>query len=67
MDEQQNNLNLFLKELGELTKKYNITIDGCGCCGSPYLIDISDDSDVNYIGDNLYFDKDNNIYTVNNN
>lgn len=27
----------FLKELSELSKKYNIYIGGCGCCGSPYL------------------------------
>lgn len=28
---------LFLSELTELSKKYNIYIDGCGCCNSPYL------------------------------
>lgn len=27
----------FLTELGELSKKYGIIIGGCGCCGSPYL------------------------------
>ena len=27
----------FLKELSELTIKYNIEIMGCGCCGSPSL------------------------------
>lgn len=27
----------FLKELAKLSEKYNIYIDGCGCCGSPYL------------------------------
>ena len=30
-------LNKFLMELTELTKKYDISIGGCGCCGSPYL------------------------------
>jgi hypothetical protein len=29
----------FLVELTELTKKYRIRIHGCGCCGSPYLED----------------------------
>ncbi len=29
---------LFLHELSELSKKYDIYIYGCGCCGSPYLI-----------------------------
>lgn len=27
----------FLTELGELSKRYGIEIGGCGCCGSPYL------------------------------
>lgn len=27
----------FLTELGELSKRYGIVIGGCGCCGSPYL------------------------------
>lgn len=27
----------FLVELAKLTKKYNVAIGGCGCCGSPYL------------------------------
>ena len=30
-------LNNFLIELTELTKKYDICIGGCGCCSSPYL------------------------------
>ncbi len=33
------NVNKFLQELTELSKKYNIYIGGCGCCGSPFLID----------------------------
>lgn len=35
-----NNLNEFLKELTELSRKYNIGIGGCGCCGSPFLYNI---------------------------
>jgi hypothetical protein len=27
----------FLKDLDELTRKHQIIIQGCGCCGSPYL------------------------------
>jgi len=27
----------FLEELAELSHKYGIVIEGCGCCGSPYL------------------------------
>jgi len=30
---------LFLKELTELSKKHKMYIGGCGCCGSPYVID----------------------------
>lgn len=27
----------FLRELTELSNKYGIMIDGCGCCGSPWI------------------------------
>ena len=30
----------FLSELTELSKKYKVVVSGCGCCGSPYLVDI---------------------------
>lgn len=44
--ETANKINLqgFLTELGELSKKYGIEIGGCGCCGSPYL---------DYMGENM--------------
>ena len=35
----------FLKELAELTQKYNIEIGGCGCCGSPYIYDFEREID----------------------
>lgn len=50
----------FLKELSELTKKYNIAISGCGCCGSPYI----DDFQEEFVGANLYFDKEKQIYEL---
>ena len=31
------NVDEFLKELSELTEKYQIFIGGCGCCDSPWL------------------------------
>ena len=37
--------NLFIKELEELTKKYDIEIWGCGCCSSPRLLDIKSGND----------------------
>lgn len=44
------NLKAFLKELSALTRKHKISISGCGCCGSPYLQEISDEdaSDAEY-------------------
>ena len=41
----------FVKELGELTKKYDIEIWGCGCCGSPILFDLKNEETA--ISDNL--------------
>lgn len=41
----------FLEGLRELTLKTGIAIAGCGCCGSPYLVEINKDSltdDVRY-------------------
>lgn len=35
-----NRLDEFLKELSELTKKYELEIGGCGCCGSPWINDL---------------------------
>ena len=29
----------FLADLTALTKKHGIEIAGCGCCGSPYLLE----------------------------
>ncbi len=31
-------LELFLEELTALTKKHNLIIGGCGCCGSPVIL-----------------------------
>lgn len=33
----------FLDELTELTRRYKITIGACGCCESPFLLDESRD------------------------
>ena len=43
-------LEKFLEELAELSNKYKFKIAGCGCCGSPYLIDDEDEYDVEDLG-----------------
>ncbi len=36
----------FLKELTKLSIKHGLFIDGCGCCGSPYICDIETGEEV---------------------
>lgn len=36
----------FLKELSSISKKYGLTIGGCGCCGSPFVTDVLTNNDV---------------------
>lgn len=45
----------FLVELTTLSQKYQIYIQGCGCCGSPWLYD---DKEQESIGDNLMYTED---------
>lgn len=52
-------LESFLKELSELTKKYNIKIDGCGCCGSPY---VTGDESFDY--STLFWNEETKQYTI---
>ena len=49
----------FLKELSELSKKHGLYIEGCGCCGSPIIVD--DDSTL---ATNLYYDSGEDKYKV---
>lgn len=37
----------FLEELSSLTMRYGIAIGGCGCCGSPYLMDRDGATEIN--------------------
>ena len=55
----------FLKELAELTKKYDIAIGGCGCCGSPYLDDLKT-NDIKPFGDCLSYNEKLEVYEVDN-
>ena len=48
----RDNIQMFLDELTKLSKKYNMEMWSCGCCGSPFLKDInSEERDGRYIGD----------------
>lgn len=47
-------LRAFLQELTALSDKYEMYIEGCGCCGSPWINDIQNNK--NY--DNLTYRKD---------
>jgi hypothetical protein len=29
----------FIKRVAELEREFGYVIDGCGCCGSPYILD----------------------------
>lgn len=40
---KQERSKLFLEELTQLSKKHRIAVNGCGCCGSPYLSDIPEE------------------------
>ena len=40
----------FLKELTELTQKHELAIGGCGCCGSPYIMDMRTNKDLSFKG-----------------
>lgn len=52
------NLELFLKELAELTKKYGLKIGGCGCCGSPWIQDF----EGRFVYDDLNYDEETEKY-----
>jgi hypothetical protein len=50
MTDEQNKYRQFLLELRELTNKHGLAIGGCGCCGSPFLDEITPDDRGGYIG-----------------
>lgn len=37
----------FLEKLNKLTLSCGIVIGGCGCCGSPYLLDRDGNTEIN--------------------
>lgn len=57
------NFECFLKELTNLTKRYKIAINGCGCCGSPWLYNIETGETIR---DDLTWDDDKEEYYFDN-
>ena len=53
MENTNENLEMFMKELAELTDKYGLSIGGCGCCGSPWIRDTKG----TVVADDLYYDR----------
>lgn len=49
----------FLKELSDLSMKYDLWIKGCGCCGSPWIYDHKNSTDC---AENLGIDTDDTYY-----
>lgn len=50
MTEEEVKERAFLLELRDLTRKYGISIEGCGCCDSPWLEhDINLDDQAGYV------------------
>lgn len=68
--DKKQNLEYFLSELGRISRETGITIHGCGCCGSPWLEGVPKEKepegywDRAEVRDNLAWDRDEKIYTV---
>ncbi len=52
-------LDEFLEKLSLLTKEYGISINGCGCCGSPYLV-----AEEEVVAENLAWNKEEGKYVI---
>lgn len=56
---ERRTLEEFLKKLSQLTQEYGISINGCGCCGSPYL-----EAGEEIVAENLAWNKEEGKYVV---
>ena len=55
----------FLKELADLSKRYDLWIAGCGCCGSPSASSINDDELQEYEASEWTSDRETGITNIN--
>lgn len=53
----------YLKEYESLCKKYNFNINGCGCCGSPF-IELEDNKNNIYYLENIKLNNNNLIFDI---
>jgi len=61
MADESENIKNFLEDLRKITIKHKLSINGCGCCGSPFLDTISDESGhyITVDGDCLEWESEN--------
>ena len=66
IDEQRRiELKMYLLELEKLAVKYKFAIGGCGCCSSPYILDLTTDEKYpDRIADDLSYDIENKKYYI---
>lgn len=55
-----NRLEKFLQELSVLTQKHGFSIAGCGCCGSPWIVDFQSE----FVAENLGYNQEKQKYEV---
>ena len=60
---KDNNVIEYLEEYQKLCQKYKMGLNGCGCCGSPYLC-IYKNEEVEHIIDNINYDCEENIINI---
>lgn len=45
---EKSRLDQFLAELTQLTTRYGIEVQGCGCCGCPWLLNVNKNKSGRY-------------------
>lgn len=56
--EKKENEAQFLRQLSKLTNDYGLLVDGCGCCGSPFLTELAEDRKPGFYSDSLSWQKE---------